>query len=360
MRWPWQQPKLETRNYSDARLLALLRETDGDAETAADTATAALESCAGLTGRGFMAAEVIADSPSVAAALTPAVLEMVGRQMILSGDVLFYLDTSEDDLTLIPASSHFVRGGPMPSQWTYDFSLAGPTSTLDFHEVPADSVLHFTYAPTPNAPWLGCGPITTAMLSGRLSGAVVRALGYEVAGPIGSVLGIPIDGDDPTVVALKRDLAAAKGGIALLETGSWDNEDDKRVDLAQKRYGPAPGAALVDLAQLASNEVYSACGYNPALFIAGPSASSREAYRMALFAVLSPLGKRVESELSRKVGPVEIQWSEMRAADVQARGRTVDALVKAGATLESASREVGFKNLVAAPTPEVADANAAA
>ena len=45
-----------------------------------------------------MAAEVIADSPSVAAALTPAVLEMIGRQMMLSGDVLFYLDTSEDDL----------------------------------------------------------------------------------------------------------------------------------------------------------------------------------------------------------------------------------------------------------------------
>ena len=101
----------------------------------------------------------------------------------------------------------------MPSQWTYDFSLAGPTSTLDFHEVPADSVLHFTYAPTPNAPWLGCGPITTAILSGRLSGAVVRALGYEVAGPIGSVLGIPVDGDDPTVVALKKTLPPQRAGL---------------------------------------------------------------------------------------------------------------------------------------------------
>ena len=60
MRWPWQQPKLERRNYTDARLIALLRETDGDAETTDDRATAALESCAGTTGRGFAAAEVMA------------------------------------------------------------------------------------------------------------------------------------------------------------------------------------------------------------------------------------------------------------------------------------------------------------
>ena len=351
MRWPW-APKLETRaGYTDARLIALLRETDGNAGSADDTATAAIEMCAGTTGRGFMAAEVMADSPTVAAAITPGFLEMLGRAMIKTGNLLFYIDTSEGDLMLLPASSHFVRGGP--GAWTYDFSLAGPTNTLDYHDVPASSVLHFRYATPPMQPWLGISPTDNAALSGRLSAATVRSLGYEMAGPMGHLLGVPVDGDDPSVESLRGDLADAKGGVALVEVGNWDAGDEKAIDLMPKRYGANPGAPLVDLAELVSREIMACCGYNPAMFVAGPAASQKEAYRIMLFGVLAPLGKLAAAELTSKLGPVDLEWTELRAADIQARGRTVGSLVTAGATFESAAREVGFKNLVAAPAREV-------
>ena len=276
---------------------------------------------------------------------------MVGREMIRSGDLVFYLDTDGDELALLPASHAFVRGGPMPSEWTYDFSLAGPTATRDYYEVPAASVLHFRYGVAPGKPWAGCGPVDLAALSGKLSASTVRSLGYEMAGPIGSLLGIPVDGDDPTVAKLKTDIGSAKGKVALVETGNWDQGDDRMIDLAAKRFGPNPGAPSVELAQLASSEIFSACGYNPSLFIAGDSASLREAYRVMLFGVLQPLGRKIETELTRKLGTVTLEWTELRAADIQARARSAASLVTAGATLESAAREVGFKNIVAAPTP---------
>ena len=56
-----------------------------------------------------------------------------------------------------------------------------------------------------------------------------------------------------------------------------------------------PPASLVELVSVASQEVYAACGFNTALWGGSQAASVREAWRLALFGVLSPLGRLVES-----------------------------------------------------------------
>ena len=125
----------------------------------------------------------------------------------------------------------------MPDSWEYRLTLGGPSSTLTHDFVPASSVLHFKYAGDPARPWRGNGPIQVAALAGRLSAETVNQLADESSGPVGRLLGIPKDGDDSTVVNLKADIRNAKGRVALLENGDWDNVGSAAVDLATKRFG---------------------------------------------------------------------------------------------------------------------------
>ena len=99
----------------------------------------------------------------------------------------------------------------MPATWVYKLSLGGPSRTYTYDNVPGDSVLHFRYAVDASRPWRGLGPITVASLAGRLSANTIDALANEASGPVGRLLGIPVDGDDDTVSGLKTDIANAKG-----------------------------------------------------------------------------------------------------------------------------------------------------
>ena len=87
-----------------------------------------------------------------------------------------------------------------------------------------------------------------------------------------------------------------------------------------RRFGANPGEHLVLLAQLASREIYAACGMHSALFGEGDAASTREAWRLLLFGVVAPLGRKVETELQRKLeDTVTLEWGELRASDIQGR-----------------------------------------
>ena len=86
MRLPWK--RVETRagtNFTDAQIAALTARAE-NVNATTPTATAALESCAGVVGRGFAAAEV-SGRQVVADALTPDVLEMMGRSLIRRGEM---------------------------------------------------------------------------------------------------------------------------------------------------------------------------------------------------------------------------------------------------------------------------------
>ena len=288
--WPFGN-KLETRqesSYTDTLVAALVARVRGQT-LALPTATAALESCAGVVGRGFMACEVTG-RPAFTDTLTPAVMEMIGRSLIRLGQVVFLIDTQAGRMQLLPAETHDVEGGPHPDSWEYRITLGGPSRTLTHDFVPASSVLHFKYAVDPTRPWRGNGPIQVAALAGSLSAETVKQLADEASGPVGRLLGIPKDGEDETVDNLKTDIRDARGRVALLEIGDWDTAGSGRVDLDSKRFGAEPPQSLVNLHTMASHEIMNACGLNIALFGEGNAAATREAWRLALFGVLSPWG----------------------------------------------------------------------
>ena len=63
------------------------------------------------------------------------------------------------------------------------------------------------------------------------------------------------------------------------------------------------------------------------MFQAGDSASLRESWRLALFGVVSPLGRMVQAELRDKIDPdVTLGWQELRASDLSGRARAFQSL----------------------------------
>ena len=182
-----------------------------------------------------------------------------------------------------------------------------------------------------------------AALSGKLSAETIGQLGDEVSGPVGRLLGIPADGEDETVSGLKRDIAGARGRTALMEVGDWGDAGVARVDLQSRRFGAEPPAALVQLADFASREVMSACGYNANLFGAGQAAALREAWRLALFGVLAPLGKLVQAEIRAKLdSELTIGWQELRASDLSGRARAFQSMVGGGMAVGEAVAVAGL------------------
>ena len=342
--WPFGN-NLETRaesSYTDVLVASLLSRAQGKS-LAVPSGTAALEACVGTVGRGFAAAEV-SGPDSLTSALTPGVLELVGRSLIRRCEVVFLIDTTSGRLRLIPAETHDVQGGPFPEGWEYRLTLGGPSRTHTYDYVPAQSVLHFRYACDASTPWRGNGPVQVANLAGRLSAQTVNALADESSGPVGRLLGIPVDGADATVEGLKADIKNAAGRVALLETGDWGNSGgDSKVDLKAERFGAEPPASLVQLVDVSSREIYAVCGLNAALWGAGDAASTREAWRLALFGVLSPLGKLVEAELRDKLDDeVSLSWQELRASDLSGRARAFQSMVGGGMEVERAAGLAGL------------------
>ena len=340
---PLQSGPVEVRHESDLILAALIARggASGGRSLANVQATAALESAAGLTGRSFAAADV--DGPEMfTRAITPDLLETIGRELIRRGELVCLIDTSAG-LAIWPAQSYDVDGPPDPRLWYYRVTVGGPSHTWTQIGVPANGVLHFRYGVDPAQPWRGRSPLSIAADSGRLSAETVSALADESSGPRGALLGLPIPGDDPTVAGLRSDLKDMAGKVALLETGDMGGAPGGgMVNLKPERVGANPPASMVELAAHASAEVWAACGYNPAIFESGQAASLREANRLAL-GVVAALGKKVEAELRLKLDMgIGLSWGEIRSTDIQTRTRSVGQLVTAGLPLADAMKTAGL------------------
>ena len=172
-----------TRSYTTDRIAALTS-TSGPAAIA--TAVAAVEIAAGVWGRALSLANVLPDTPRTRA-ITPSLLELVGRALARRGDVVFDLEVDAGgDLALIPcASSCVLVGSPDPRTWIYSLQCYGPSSTITRYR-PRDGVVHLQAGHSPERPWQGRAPWHTAHLSSALLAGVER----QLAGESGSASGL--------------------------------------------------------------------------------------------------------------------------------------------------------------------------
>lgn len=344
--WPFRKTEVRAQGLTDTLVTALLSRAAGGSGADA-LQTGALEACSGLVGRAFAAAVVKADE-NIAGVLTPACLSLIGRSLIRKGELVLYIDVDDmGGVRLLPCASHDITGGAHVDNWIYRCQVAGP-SRMKTMRAASEGVIHLRYAVDPESPWRGVGPLQVAALAGRLSAELSNSLADESGGPIGHLLPVPVDGQDESVAELRSDLRKARGQVMLVQSGDWGNVSGAPTGAGweSRRIGPQPPAALVELQQQATNEVFAAVGLSPVLFAAQSAGNAaREAWRQALSFVIKPLGRLVEAELASKLStPVKLDFGELAGSDLQVKSRAVSSLAGAGLDINRALRIAGLDN----------------
>ena len=210
--WPFKRA-VEKRDssYTDALVSILVSRATGD--SAQISATWSAEVSAILYSRAFAAAR-ISPKNDLTAAITPAVMGQIGRDLVRRGESLHLIDMDSGRLELRPAGSWDVRGGPRESDWAYRMDLCGP-SVQQSRLAPSAEVVHARYQTDPSSPWRGVSPLAGASLTADLLAAVELRLGQECLGASGYVMPMPqapsgVDDLDP-LAKLVADIKGAKG-----------------------------------------------------------------------------------------------------------------------------------------------------
>ena len=124
---------------------------------------------------------------------------------------------------------------------------------------------------------------------------------------------------------------------------NWESGGQPAGDWGVKHFGPSIGTGMLEVARLARSESLAALGIHEAMFSAADSAALREAWRLALFSLIAPLGRLVESELRAKISPdISLSWTELRASDLAGRARAFQSMVGGGMAVDQAVSIAGL------------------
>ena len=347
MRFPWTgREKRQTASYTDAVIGYLQRQAGGQAGELGEVA--ALEIAAGLYGRAFASAVVKGAPDAVADAVTPGVLELVGRELIRKGEAAFEVIVEGGELRLQPSASWTVYGSPDPSSWTYELTAAGPDRTHTTRFLPGARVVHVRYACSPSEPWRGQSPMRVAAATSTLMANVEQRLAEELSAQTGILLPVPEDASDETKDKLKADLGGLRGKVALAPTtrGGWGGGQETRPthDWQAMRIGASPPAVLDVLRSSAARHVLAACGVPVELIETGQGTAAREAYRRFLHSSVAPVARLVAMELREKLDApdLELNFDGLMASDLSGRARAFQSMVGGGMDVAKAAALAGL------------------
>ncbi len=336
-------PPVEKHNYTSMHVSA--------AEAYAEHGLyGALHGAVEVAASHYARALAVASVEPAIPALSPAVLSSIARRLIAGGESCHLIDVDGGAIRLTECSAwSVVAGGPRPETWRYQCETPGPHTT-ETRTVPADQTLHCRYATLAGQPWQGIAPLTLAGTTGRLARELERALADEVAGPVGSLIPLPVDAggetDDPDDAAdpfatLKTMIAKLAGRVGLVETVAAGYAEGRAAspqdDWKPRRLGANPPVSLVDLRAAVEETVLSLCGIPPGL-ARSTGGESRESYRRWFAAGVLPLARLVETELRDKldVPDLRLDFASLAAADVHGRARAWRSLVGRDATMSDA------------------------
>ena len=359
MRLPWRKPETRASNNGGGDFFdAVVSQIEAQAATkAADAgATAAIEACSGQLSRALMAATV--EGPDMAAAaITPAVLGQIGRDLIRGGASLWRIDTGPRGVMLREVAQWFWHQGrtPDPTTWRVRSTEYGPSGSVT-HLLPFEAVVWLTWGQSTTTPWIGRSPASWAPLTAKLAAESERSLGDEAGGPVANLLPVPqdpaspdgdLDSDADPLAQLRADVAAARGRALLVETtaaGFGEGMSSApRKDWIAGRLGPNPPAEVVEAARDAFNRMCAACGTPPALFDArADGTSQREALRRWHMGTVLPLARLVEHELNAKLETTVRLRFDLHATDLAGRASAFKGLVAAGMEIDRALAITGL------------------
>ena len=327
----------ETRaGYTDAIVEALLTQATGST-TASVSSLGVTEACAGLWGRSFASATVT-PSTSATAALTPAVLEAIGRRLLLYGEAVFEIVVEDGMISLVEASNWEIeeRGA-----WLYRADFATPEGVIN-RSLSADRVLHPRIGISSKRPWQGESPIPSS--TAKLAAGLETKLTHEVGGPVGSVLPLPHKG---SMAALQADIDKLAGRTVLVEStasGFGDEGAAPKGDWLTRRIGANPPAAMVSLRKDVQASILAACGCPGSLLERSDGTLAREEMRRFLHSTISPIARIVANELAVKLDTpgLAFDFKHLFASDLSGRARAFQSMVGGGMDVSKAAALAGL------------------
>lgn len=332
-------PKFEQRStHTDAIVNQIVRDANGDTVQANRSSVAEL--CAGAYGRAFALAQV-QPMNAVTRALTPRVLQRIGRELILNGEALFEI-VFDDGFSLVPVSNYTLETDNL-----YALEINSPSKTITRYR-PGEAVAHMTYAESLNRPWLGESPLATGETSLTLANNLETRLAQETGGTVGHVLPMPDTGG--SLDNLQTDVSNLKGRTVLYPStaggfGAGTNSAPG-ADYKPQRLGANPPETLVRLRENVFESIPASVGIPPAMFSSGVDATSaREAYRQFLFSGAQAVAEIASEELREKLDTPDLtlNFDKLFASDIQARARAYAALRGAGMPDADARRVTGLE-----------------
>ena len=331
-------PRLETRasdSLTDV-ILAGLAATAAGSTTARVASLDTVEACAGLWGRSFASATVTPSS--LASALSPAILERIGRSLLLRGEALFELRVQDGELSLIQAVSWDVSGR---DDWEYRADFSTPSGTFS-RTLASEQVIHPRIGSAAERPWEGESPLPSA--TAALASAIESRLSEEVRGPVGQLIPVPHTG---SLAGLQADISKLGGKVALVETtagGYGDKESAPKADWMPRRIGPNPPESMIGLRKDVQAGILAAAGCPGSLIERSDGTLAREEMRRFLHSTISPVARVVASELAIKLDApgLMLDFSALFASDLSGRARAFQSMVKGGMAVDKAAALAGL------------------
>ena len=334
MRWPWSKPEVRAGSYESAVVDAIAEALTGEDTAATADGLAATEAAAGLIGRCFASAEVTGDRFGV---VTPEVLEVIGRQLVLAGEVLFAIEgMGRPSLTL--AGTYDIRGTDSPETWLYRVDTFGPTYRQSRYML-ANSVVHCRINCDPVRPWAGRSPVRIPSSTAATAGSAERSAGAEAKTPSARIAPTPAT-DAVERAAYSKKLG--KGGVVAVTSATQPVAASGQEPASRWTPGalrPDPTTQHVQLRRESARDILAAVGVPPVLLdIEGDGSTRREAYRQLVFTTLQPWGRLVQAELRDKLASPELSlsFSGLHGADLATRGRALKQLTESGVSLQDA------------------------
>ena len=302
---------------------------------------ASIETAARWWGSGLASATVKPDNVALAA-ISPSVLDSIGRSLCRYGESLHVIDVRKGRAVLTPVSHWNVLGNDDPDSWEYICTLTGPTTSRTTRE-PGSSVIHLRYAPHPSRPWAGRSPMAMALDTARAAGRLETAISEELNFTQSQLL-VPRKSASDYGVADTLNPETIQKIVSAFAEHTHTGAFVVPADVTPQRLGPEPPDSFPLIRDRLENSILSLHGIPPALVAArGTGTALRESFRQVLHSLLKPLGALVVEELQAKLDPdAEMSFSDLRAGDITGTSRALGSLVKAGISPEAAAAIVGL------------------
>ena len=340
VKWPWSRPEVR-ESYTDQVISRIMASASGASDGGA---LAAIETAARWWGSGLASASV---SPSniTLAAVSPTILDSIGRALCRSGDSLHVIDVRGGRVTLTPVASWSVHGSDDPASWLYRVTLNGPDSTRVV-TLPGAAVVHCRYAPSPAAAWRGRSPVQLAIDTARAAGLLEKATSEELNFTQSQMLTPRRAAGDYGVAETLNPETIQKIVSAFSEhmnTGAFVIP----ADVQAQRLGPEPPDSFPLIRDRLENSLLAMHGVPPALVTpTGNAGAMREGFRQLLHGLIKNLGALVVEELQAKLDPAAaLSFSDLRAGDIAGSARAFGSLVTGGLSAQSAAAIVGFDDV---------------